>query len=172
MPRGMIVPASVLARRPTLVGGDLFSPMGYGFNLGGIIRTGLGLLTGIQLPPQPPRQLPMLPPAPSYPSIGFGPVSVPLPPTSPLAIPGMIAGGIQQIIGGGGPVRQITPGSYAAAGYGRARRRRMNVFNPRAAARAGRRLDSLSKRIRKLGLCRTCAAPRVRKAARFGRKRR
>ena len=130
-------------RRPTLVGGDVVGQLGYGFNLGGILRAGAGILGSGA------RALLGLPAVPTG-STAIGPMAAAVPGvlTAPTRIPNPAGpGGILQ------KTFPYSPGEILKRGLGLGptrfgsgrRRRRMNPLNLRALGRADRRLTSFAR---------------------------
>lgn len=123
-------------RRPTFVGGDV-AQLGYGFNLGGILRAGAGIIgTGT-------RALLGLP---SAPKTAVGPNA--LVPGLP-SLPGLLPGGLLGPSAIPNPFAGLLPKGLFGGGASGARRRRMNPLNLRALTRADRRVTRFAEIARK-----------------------
>lgn len=141
MPRFNGVPIYIGQRRPTLVGGDV-ATLGHGFNLGGILRAGAGILGAGA------RAALGLPAAPKS---AVGPNAFALP-TSIIPAGSIAAGAVDTF----GKVVKATfpfsPGEQLRQGLfpsGGGRRRRMNPLNLRALTRADRRVTRFADIARK-----------------------
>lgn len=154
---------AVLMRRPTLVGGDV-TQLGHGFNLGNLLKKGIGLLGNLTGVTGPKLQLPKgLLPQLTNPitSLGkpLGPVQVYLDfvrenfgwdqSRALLLLASPLAGFAAQAAEFGVPLaHHLFPqlqALWARARGGAGRRRRMNPLNLRALGRADRRLTSFAR---------------------------
>lgn len=148
-------------RRPTYVGGDV-AALGHGFNLGAIIRGGIGLLTGIV------TKKPTMPPPGGGGPMFFPPPALPPGPTTALAMGATVTQIVgKRLLNAGVPLTVVqglvgnpigaAVAALTSAGFGQfvslltgrggagGRRRRMNPLNLRALGRADRRLTSFAK---------------------------
>jgi hypothetical protein len=125
------------ARRPTLVGGDV-AALGYGFNLGGVLKAGAGILGSGA------RALLGLPSAPKTavgPNAFAGPAAAAILPVLPAAAKATFPYSPGELLR-----RTLFPGGPA---FGGGRRRRMNPLNLRALTRADRRVTRFADIARK-----------------------